>query len=198
MNEPASKGPTLLGYEQKPEPPCVVRTPGRVAVLFPPVPAWIVAGSVLVLGAVWAASVFMAGWAALANARRPWAWREVLPGGAFLGAAPLVITFVFAGLISWWVRSSGRGGALEVTGDEVVYSTPGLWTMRVSRWPVARVREIAVGEDSVLGRGAWVRVEVRVKLVGWRIGPWRQFYTTDRTIAGEIRRAFDEALGRSR
>jgi hypothetical protein len=189
----ASSGRSVLGYEGAATPPCVVRSPGRVALLLPPPPRWVVMGSVLIFTAVWLASMGMTGWIVLTVLRRP-VWRNAWPAGLFLGAMPLVLTFLFAGVVVWWARGSRRAAVLEVVGHELVYSTPGMWRTHTWRAPMSRVKAVEVRAVPFMGRSRVQRVEVRVKLNGWWWWPGRYFYTSDPAIASEAQKAFEEVL----
>ena len=175
MNEEASSGRTVLGYEGTPVPPCVVRSPGRVALLMPPPPRWAVTGSVLILAAVWVGTMGMSLWLLVKMLRGP-VWLNVVPAGVFLGMAPLVLTSIFAGAVTWWARSSRRGTVLELVGNELMYSTPGmLWGNRSWRAPTSRVKAVEVRAVKSLVRSRVLRVDVRAKLHGWWPGPWHHF-----------------------
>ena len=196
MAEPRPENVAVLGYEQNPEPPCVVRSPGRVALLMPAPPRWVVAACAVVIAAVWVLSIFVAVRVGVAVSMLGLPPHRVVPVVVFYLASPLVTTALLAGIIRWWVRASRIGAVLEVTGGEVIYTNPGMWRTRIRRWPVADVKDVTLDVAGSPAFGSRSLVRVKVVLAGWRPKIERGFYTTDMAVVTDAKAAFAAALAK--
>ena len=196
MAEPGSDGVAVLGYEQNPAPPCVVRSPGRVALLMPAPPRWVVAAGAVVLAAVWVASLFVAGRTGVVVYKLGRPPHGAVPIVVFFLASPLVTTALLAGTIRWWVRASRVGAVLEVVGDELILSVPGMFRTVRHRVPLAEVEDVLFDVAHWPAFGRRILVRVTVLRAGWRPMVQRGFYTTDMAVVDEAKAAFAEALGR--
>jgi hypothetical protein len=185
----------ILPYEQHPEPPYLVREPGRVALVLPAVPRWLATAVVVVLVVMWCLWTVLA-----AMVLTDW-WRLASPSpgmtlAARLAAAlPLAAGAILYPLAAWWVRAARVTPVLEVCGGELVYTSTGLWGPRVRRTPLSRVRDVRIDTFRARGNVAWLRV--RVRFVGRWTGINQRFLVTDPKIAAEARFALAQALSAS-
>lgn len=196
MAEPGAANAAVLGYEQKPEPPCVVRSPGRVALLMPATPRWMVAAGVVVIAAVWVLSLFVAARVVVVVSKLGLPPHRVIPLVVLFLASPLVTTALLAATIRWWARASRVGAMLEVVGDELVLAVPNLFFTRRQRVPLAEVEDVLFDVAHWPAFGRRILVRVTVLRAGWRPKIQRGFYTTDMAVVDEAKAAFAEALGR--
>ena len=184
----------VIPYEQQPDPPYLVREPGRVALVLPAVPRWLATGVLIVLavmGCLWTlmAAMVVTDW---------WQLASPSPGmtlaARLAAAAPLAYGAVVAPLAAWWVRAARVTPVLEVSGGELSYTSVGLWRRRVRRSALSQVRDVRIDARRARGNQAWFRV--RVRFVGRWAGVRQQFPVTvsDARIAAEAQHAFSQAL----
>ena len=198
MAEPEPQSVAVLAYEQNPEPPCVVRSPGRVALLMPAPPRWVVAAGAVVLAAVWVLSIFVAVRVAVVVSKLGLPPHRVVPVVGFFLASPLVTTALLAGIVRWWMRASRIAAVLEVAGGEIIYTEPGTWRTRTRRWPVREVKDVMFDVAHWAALGGRILVRVKVVLAGWRPNVERGFFVTDVAVVDDAKAAFAEALALQR
>jgi hypothetical protein len=182
----------ILPYEQHPEPPYLVREPGRVALVLPPVRRSHATIITAMLGVFWLASV---AWGVMVVV----AWVRILQPtlamtvtAAVFGVAPLFMGWELLKEVRRLPDPSRYRRMLEVAGGELVVHSPA--AVKAFRMPVSRVRKVRFVNARGIGLGVRV-LRMRVWFEG-RLFPFQDsFSTPDQALLREVEQAFRQALG---
>jgi len=191
---PVSDSAQILPYEQHPEPPYLVREPGRVALVLPAVPRSHATVVAVLCGVAWLACVAWGAIVVVAWVRTNQPTLAMTVMTAVFGIGP-----VFMGwLVLTDVRRLGDPARylrmLEVTGGELVVHSPA--QPKVVRMAVSRVRKVRFVNARGIGRGVRV-LQMRVWFVG-RLTCFRySVSTSDPALVGEVEQTFRQALGQA-